>query len=147
MTTLALPFPARRGHARATVLALCATTLTLIAIAAAEAADAASAWQGSYRSVALDRQVTVQLTLPAGANPGELKFVSLACAVKLAQENSGAMTYTIAPGPDESGPYCGSWLGGRVELHPGGDAQHRRAKITSASGKSKIELSLVQAGP
>jgi len=114
----------------------------LIAAAMAGQGSAAdNVWQGTYYSNARSQEVAVRLTLPSDAKPGELRFVTLACAVGLQPEPAGptgAAVYLIQPREDAAGPYCGGWLGGRLETRSldGG----RRLQITVTRGKSKIEI-------
>jgi hypothetical protein len=113
-----------------------------MAISAPASAEGGSAnqWQGIFHSNALNQDVMVRLFLPVDAQPGELRFVNLLCAVGLQPVSSaqtGSSVYNIIPRQDAAaGPYCGIWLGGKVETRP----LDLRLQMTVSKGKSKITV-------
>ncbi len=124
-----------------------AVLVTCLSTGAAMAADdAEKAWQGSYQSKTLKREVTVRLTLPTEAKPGELRFVTMTCSVGL-ESSATANSFVIRPAKDLSlGPYCANWLGGSVVIQPGGDEQQLRVTVSDANAKWPIEFKLSPVG-
>lgn len=129
-------------HTASTRWLLSFAFLIALAITATASAQGSSAnqWQGIFHSNALGKDVIVRLELPDEAQPGELRFMTLSCAVGLEPVSSAQMgnsVYNIIPRKGAvAGPYCGSWLGGQVETRP----LDRRLQMTVSKGRSKITV-------
>lgn len=109
----------------------------------------ANTWRGSYHSNARNQEVTVRLTLPAGEEPGELRFVTLSCSVGLQSESgdpTGTAVYVIQPRQEAAGSYCGSWLGGRVETRSADGGQRLEMTVTHRNSKIVIKNLLPASG-
>ena len=115
----------------------------------ARAADElAGVWQGKYQSTTLGKEVVVRLTVPhTTTGTGELRFVTLTCAVSLTPQSSasspGNASYVIEPGKESPGQYCGGLLGGRAETQavPG----RQLLLLTVTRRDSKIQAYLAPA--
>lgn len=121
-------------------------SILVIAMAGqARAADGTvQVWQGQYKSNALQKMVSVRLRFDA--SPVELRFEPMGCRVGLTpvSKESSAVYSVVRYKEDEmSGPYCGIWVGGLIELRLVGDDQSMLTmKLVNKSGKSQVDATL-----
>jgi len=121
-------------------------TIFVIAMAGqARAADGTvQVWQGQYKSNALEKMVSVRVRFDA--SPVELRFEPMGCRVGLTpvSKESSAVYSVVRYKEDEmSGPYCGTWVGGLIELRSVGDDQSMlMMKLVNSSGKSQVNATL-----
>ena len=108
-------------------------------------AYAGNVWQGVFHSNARNESISVLLTLPSDGKSGELRFVTLACAVGL-QTTPQTTVYLIAPQENAvAGQYCGAWLGGSLEIRPAADG--KRLGMTVTRRQSKIVVNNLVPAP
>lgn len=121
-----------------------AVAIFLITVANQARAADPQVWQGQYESNALQTIVSVRLTLDA--SPPELRFEPLGCSVGLKPVSKDSISvYSIVRYKEDelSGPYCGSWVGGRLEIRPVGAGRNSLTmKLLSSNGKSQVDATL-----
>jgi hypothetical protein len=121
-------------------------SILVIAMAGqARAADGTvQVWQGQYKSNALQKMVSVRLRFDA--SPVELRFEPMGCRVGLtpvSKESSAVYSVDRYKEDEMSGPYCGIWVGGLIELRLVGDDQSMLTmKLVNKSGKSQVDATL-----
>lgn len=124
---------------------LSVTGLVIACGGLARATDlAAQVWQGQYKSNALQKVVSIRLRYDA--TPPELRFEPMGCSVGLkpVSPDSRSRFSVVRYKEDEmSGPYCGTWVGGTIEIRPVGDGESAATmKLVSANGKSQVEATI-----
>lgn len=124
---------------------LSVTVLVLAGGGVAHAADStAQVWQGEFKSSALQKVVSIQLRYDAA--PPELRFEPMGCSVGLkpvSPDSRSRFSVVRYKENEMSGPYCGTWVGGTIEIRPVGYGQSAATmKLVSSNGRSQVEATI-----